>query len=257
MDGPFDQLFGERGILYSARVPLEAVRDFYQEALIAQGWEWVYTDVGESLVMAGLTPVLAQEFKRGDRRLAIVAIDDFNLFTPEDPPSVLIMSAQDTSSGEIMFFFSSVMVAVTPPVGPKQEVINLSRRQFTSELVQFEHPVSWFPTRWQIVTFPTDIGENKINILQKRCANDNEVCFVNFMLFNGNTLYQAPVSIRVYPVQPETTLENFDALRWTELTNTVENPLATPENIEWPEDLTDAVRVNNILNNLNLPGSLT
>ena len=48
------------------------------------------------------------------------------------------------------------------------------------------------------------------------------------------------MSIRVYSVQPETTLENFDVLRWAELTNTVEDPLATPENIEWPEDLTDS-----------------
>ncbi|MCP4360370.1 MAG: hypothetical protein GY796_20370 [Chloroflexi bacterium] len=239
MDGPFE-IFGKRGISYSARVPLEAVRDFYQEALIAQGWEWVYTDIGQGLSPTGLTPILAQEFKRGEYRLAVVAIDNFNFFTPENPPSVLILSAQDTSSGEIMFFFSSLMAEATAHVKPKTEDINLSRMEFTSDLIRFEHPGSWIPTRTQMITFPTDTGEKKINILQKRCANDNEVCFVNFMLFGGNTQYQAPVSIRVYPVQAETTLENFDALRWTELTNTMEDPLAIPEQIEWPEDLTDS-----------------
>jgi hypothetical protein len=240
LDESFSQLLGKGSISYQAPVSLEAVQDFYEETLTAQGWEWVYTDIGESLVMADLTPVLAQEFKRGDHRLAIVAIDDFSLFTPEDRPNVLIMSAQDTSSGEIMFFFSSLMVDMTPPVGPEQEVIDLTRRQFTSELVQFEHPVSWFPTRWQMVTFPTDIGENKVNILEKRCTNDDEVCFVNFMLFNGATQYQAPISIRVRSVDDDVTLEDFDVRRWAELANTAENPLATPENIEWPEDLTDA-----------------
>jgi hypothetical protein len=243
-DGLFDQLFEGQGISYKVPVPLEVIEDFYQESLINQDWDWIYTDIGQGLSPSGPTPILAQEFKRGKHRLAFVAIENFPL-PPEDASSTLIMSTQDISSGETLFFFSALMSAVFPPQGLTENA-DLGFRQFTSNLLQFEHPALWFPTRMQMITFPTDIAENKVNILQRRCASDNEVCFVNFMLGTGSTLYQAPVSIRVYPVQAETTLENFDALRWTELTNTVKDPLATPENIEWPEDLTDTTLLETI-----------
>jgi hypothetical protein len=240
LDEPFSQLMDERGISYIAPVPLDAVADFYQKTLIGQGWQWVYSDVGKAWVGDGLTKVLAQEFRQDEHRLAVVAIDDFTFFNPEESPGALVMVAHDVSSGEIMFFLSSLMVAAASPIGPAEKDIEFSRRNFISELIKFDHPISWFPTRMQMMTFPTDIGENNINILQKRCANDNEACFVNFTLFNGGTQYQTPISIRVYSVDDNVTPEDFDVRRWAELTNTAENPLAAPENIEWPEDLTDA-----------------
>jgi hypothetical protein len=240
-DGPFSKILGKRGVSNTVLADLEAVQNFYQETLTSQGWEWIFTDVGQAIVFDGVSPILAQEFKQGDHRLAIVAIEE--RASDKTTATSLVMSAQDISSGELFFSFNTLMSTLYSVSGmsgdASEEDIKPATLQFNSEIIRFKHPSNWFPTRVQMITFPTDIGANNINILRKRCANNHQTCFVNFLFLTG-AIYPIPVSIRTHSVESETTLEYFDTQRWAELINTPENQLSNPDNIEWPEDLTEA-----------------
>lgn len=232
------QSLGQEIVSYSTSASLEAIQNFYQTELTAQGWEWVYTDVGESLALSRPVPILAQEFKQAEKRLSVVAIDGFGF--SNNTPSTLVLSGTNVTGSELISFFVGLIAGGLDLGPPNESNIQPQARHFASELIQFDHPSNWFPTRLQITDFETDTNGRAINVLPapKRCANNDEICFVNFA-FQTESLFDVPIMIRVYPDQTETNLETFDAQKWAGLVTTAENPPTSFNDVERPEDMID------------------
>lgn len=120
---------GEEVSSYTAPTSLEAVRDFYQAELPGLGWEWLYTDIGESLALSRSAAVLIQEFNQGHQRLAVVAMANWG-FRSDGPPAVLVVSGQNISGGELLSAFVS-LVAGGFDLGPPTQMM-CGRRQCIS-----------------------------------------------------------------------------------------------------------------------------
>lgn len=232
------QLLGHEVISYNVPASLEAVGDFYRSELTTQGWEWIYTDIGESLALSRPAPILIQEFKQDTNRLAVVVLYGFG-FSDNTSPALVIAGANIASDQIISSFVS--LIASGLDLGPPNEGTEQPHAiHFTSPLIQFSHPSNWLPTRLQMISFETDTNGNPTNVLplSRRCANDDEICFVNFAFLTGS-LFDVPVMIRVYPDQIEITIETFDDQRWARLVATAENSSTSLNNVERPEDLID------------------
>lgn len=232
------QFLGQEIVSYSAPASLEAIQDFYQAELTVHGWEWVYTDVGESLALSRPVPILAQEFKQGAKRLSVVAIEGFGM--SKNTPTTLVLSGTNVTSSELISFFVGLIAGGLDLGPPNESNIQLQTMHFTSRLIQFDHPSNWFPTRLQMTDFETDTNGRAINVLPepRRCTNDDAICFVNFA-FLTESLFDVPIMIRAYSGQTETNLETFDAQRWARLVTTAENPPTSFDNVERLEDLID------------------
>lgn len=232
------QFLGQEVVSYNTSTSLEAIRDFYQDEMANQGWEWIFTDMGESLALSRPIPILVQEFKHGANRLAVVAIEGFGF--RNNTPAILVLSGTNVSSGELITFFRSLIAGGLDLGPPNEGDVRPQAMRFTSPLLQFDHPSNWFPTQLQMSGFQTDTQGSTTNIFPepRYCAYDNETCFVNFAFLTGS-LFEVPVMVRVYPSQAETTLDTFDAQRWARLVATAENPPTSLNNVERPEDMID------------------
>ena len=231
------QPYGEGLTAYRASTSVEAVQEFYRETLTSQGWEWIYTDTGEFLVLALPTQILVQEFERNQTKLTVIAIDGTFLRIP--PPSVLVMAAKDIGSEQLMTFIGGGSLMGTYDLQhDSANAVDPSAVRFTSNLLQFDHPSNWFPTQAKSFHFRTDIEEGAISIFDDPtpCANQEIVCFINFT-FLHNLPFRSPIMIGIHRYQEGITLETFDAQRWNILTEVSELPLAESYDIRRFEDL--------------------
>ena len=228
------QLLDQKVISFAVPVSLEVVQTFYQEALTAQGWTWVRTNFGESLVVDNPVSILAQDFERSEASLSIFA------FGKEGQSNTLVLAGTNVSSDELMITYLTVTGYLHDDrKEPSAEDIKPNAMRFSSPLLEFDYPSSWFPTQHpQPFSFRTDIEEGAINIFDdpRRCTNDDQDCFTNFTLLTGS-LFDAPVMIRLQPSQNEMTLENWDAQKWTILTEVAQSPSAPSRDIYRYEDL--------------------
>lgn len=214
---------------YEVPAMLEEIRDFYLENLTVQGWDWVYTEIGESLILGRPTNILVQEFRRGQIRLAIVAIDG-HVFSISPPGAAVIAATNFTGEQLMTLLTGGTLDIVYNMAGGAQEVVDPRAMQFASPLLQFNHPSDWFPTQPPPFNFRTDIEEGTINIFEDptRCATNEVICFINFTLLGSSGFSPSPVALRIYSDQADGSLESFDIERWATLVEVAERQPTIP-----------------------------
>jgi hypothetical protein len=214
-------------IYYPVSAQISEIEIFYMDELIRDGWEWVYTEAGESLGTSMPAPALMMEFKKGDRKLGIAA-HGFG-------GGLIVFAGMNISGAELTANFIGAIAGGLDLMGPSESDIKPGAMHFSSALLEFSHPSDWLATDQLILIFQTD---NAINYYPNmgHCSVDMNICFVTFSVLKGFH-FDHPVSIRVHPELAGMTLEEADELRWNEINS---NASALEQRYHYPEDLAQA-----------------
>ncbi|MBC7875999.1 MAG: hypothetical protein H7Y59_02405 [Anaerolineales bacterium] len=235
-------VFGKRGETVSFQVDasLEDIKLFYLDELQKEGWTWIYTDYGESLVTTSPSPALFMEFRKDDTRLGVGAIG-FGFFG--EGTSVFVGTGY--SGATLVSYYIGMIAGGLDLFGAKEEDVKQDAMLFSSTIVEFKHPSNWHVTENLMQTIDT---EGAIIFFSEAgsCTVTQQPCFVNFTNLLGSQ-FDIPTSIRIHPEMSDLTLEEADSIRWEELKNIIPNQTYNfPENLVKPGSL-ESIDVRNIV----------
>jgi hypothetical protein len=218
---------GEPGnsVLYGISASISEVEAFYMEELTQDGWTWVYTETGESLVTSFPAPALIMEFKKGEHKLGIAA----NEFGGE----LIMLAGMDISGTELISRYIGAIAGGFDLMGAPESAIKPDALHFSSTLLEFSHPTDWFATDQLMRIFDSDTAINYYPN-EGNCSVHMKPCFVTFSVIKG-AHFDTPISIRVYPELAGMSLEEANTWRWNEL-----NSVVSEVRYNFPEDLTQA-----------------
>lgn len=203
------------------------IEKFYMEKLTNGGWEWVYTEAGESLITTVPAPALVIEFKKEEHKIGITAIGLGG--------GLIVLAGRDISGTGLAVGFIGGIAGGFDLMGPSESDIQLGAMHFSSTRVEFSHPSDWFATDQLISIFETDTAINYYPN-RNRCSVHTDICFVTFSVLKGFH-FDHPISIRVHPEMANLTLEEASEMRWNELKS---NASALVQRYWYPEDLAQA-----------------
>ena len=227
------EIFGKRGntISYQVDASLEEIKSFYLDQLQKEGWTWVYTDSGESLITTSPGPALFMEFRKDNTRLGVGAIG-FGFFGEGAP----VFAGTGYSGATLVLYYIAGIAGGFDLSGAREEDMKQDAMVFTSEYLEFKHPSNWHPNENLMQIIPA--GKDIIFISDAgSCKVTQQPCFVNFTDLLGSQ-FDIPISIRLHPELFDLTLEQADTIRWEELNNMIPNQKYDfPENLMKPGSL--------------------
>ncbi len=235
----FPSTTGEAGnsVYYQTDAEQTDIQIFYMEELVHAGWAWVYTEVGESLVITAPAPALIMEFRKGEENIGIAASGFGAGIT-------IVFAAVDYSGFSQMTGFIGGIAGGLDLMGPDEDEAQADVMQFSSTLLEFRHPSNWLATDSLMQIFETDDNINFISGT-RNCGVHMENCFVNFADLTGSH-FDIPASIRTHPKMYGLSLEEANVLRWEQLNSSINS-----KRYAFPEDLTlpgspETIEVRNI-----------
>jgi hypothetical protein len=240
---------GSELVIYSSSQTGIGIHDFYADILVGRGWSWVYTDEGISHAVIFPSHTLVSEYRLDDVWMSIVVVaDTYGFFNTVDSAGSLVMVATNLTGGDVMMNVSNLISSMSGDTVMEEYAIEPKGMRFTSNHLQFMHPSNWVATRSTLGFFTTDAGDSRrIHPLETSpgCPMIDETCFINFMLFDGSH-YSPSITVRIYPNQNGTTLEEFDQLRWAELNGITSTAAEEYGEVLRPEELALSGSLENI-----------
>jgi len=237
----FAESFGAQMVAYQSPSSLDAVRDFYLQALSGQGWRLRQALRGETLLLSTPLQTLILDFQRQDAWLGLFALGEMPLFSGPEGPGTLVMAALGHDGAELGFLLASMLAPGLDLSSPSEDEARPRALEYSTDLLRLRVPSTWFPTRQLMWSFETDVDGPAIHPFEmpRSCALDDETCLVNFMILSGSQ-FLSPVTLRAYTVQAGVSLDVFEASRWAELNEKAGTPLESFGNVFRPEDMAEA-----------------
>ncbi len=231
-----ETMIGQPGntVYYTVPETPGEVQAFYMEELTRDGWEWVYTESGESLATTVPSPASLMEFKRGEQKLGIAAHEFWG-------EGSIVLAGVNISGAKLITSYIGGIAGGLDLMGPVESDVKPDVMQFSSTLMEFNHPSNWLATDELMQIFYTD---NAINYFEHKndCSVEMDTCFANFAVLTGSH-FDKPISIRAHPEMANLTLEEASARRWDEL---IEIASTQNSRYNFPEDLAQAESIQTI-----------